>query len=80
MAEEEGTRDFFISLDSTTLSLPSSLSQTIQWAASLHWWEWLLMAKAVILFWILNITIVLPSIFMQVGGEAGEGWRDGMTG
>lgn len=74
MAEEnEAQRELFISFHPYVLSLPDSLSQAWQWAASLHWWEWLLMTKAVILLWVLNITIILPSIFMQVSEEAERG-------
>ncbi|XP_045134981.1 uncharacterized protein LOC123518307 isoform X1 [Portunus trituberculatus] len=52
----------FISVEPTSLSLP----QVVEWAASLHWWEWLIMAKAILLFWVINITVILPSLYMQV--------------
>ncbi|XP_063872950.1 uncharacterized protein LOC135107213 [Scylla paramamosain] len=59
MAEQE---DVFISVDPA----PLSISQVVEWAARLHWWEWLIMAKAMLLFWVINITVILPSLYMQV--------------
>ncbi|XP_050714678.1 uncharacterized protein LOC126997553 [Eriocheir sinensis] len=65
-AARDVAKDLFISFGSTTISLPPAVSQALMWGAGLHWWEWLLVVKGIVLFWVLNITIVLPSVFMQV--------------
>ncbi|XP_042229503.1 uncharacterized protein LOC121871350 [Homarus americanus] len=43
-----------------------SPSHIIDWMTKFQWWEWLIILKVGFIFWVLNITIILPSIYMQV--------------
>ncbi|XP_045613079.1 uncharacterized protein [Procambarus clarkii] len=51
-----------ISIDTQYLT-PSHI---LDWMAKLQWWEWLLILKVAFIFWMFNVTIILPSIYMQV--------------
>ncbi|XP_042888975.1 uncharacterized protein LOC122264246 [Penaeus japonicus] len=61
--------DVSIQLDFSPISIDTqywTLSHAIDWLINLEWWEWLIILKIGFVFWVLNVTVILPSLYMQV--------------
>ncbi|XP_064117843.1 uncharacterized protein LOC135223305 [Macrobrachium nipponense] len=63
MAEDVSIHlDFGLNID-TEYWTPSHI---YNWLTELEWWQWLIILKVMLVFWILCVTIIIPSIYMQV--------------
>ncbi|XP_047498281.1 uncharacterized protein LOC125045186 [Penaeus chinensis] len=61
--------DVSIQLDFSPISIDTqylTLNHAINWLINLEWWEWLILLKIGFVFWVLNVTVILPSLYMQV--------------
>ncbi|XP_068200472.1 uncharacterized protein [Palaemon carinicauda] len=63
MAEDVSIHlDYVLNIDTEYLT-PSHI---YFWLAELEWWQWVLILKVLLLFWVLSVTVIIPSIYMQV--------------
>ncbi|KAK3884615.1 hypothetical protein Pcinc_011122 [Petrolisthes cinctipes] len=60
------SEDVYIEINLRPLEV--NLSSLTPWDTlmTLTWWQWLLVLKGAFFLWVLMVTIVLPSIYMQV--------------
>ncbi|ROT78929.1 hypothetical protein C7M84_002325 [Penaeus vannamei] len=67
--------DVSIQLDFSPISIDTqylTLNHAINWLINLEWWEWLILLKIGFVFWVLNVTVILPSLYMQIVGTRVE--------
>ncbi|XP_071544065.1 uncharacterized protein [Panulirus ornatus] len=38
----------------------------LDWLSTFQWWQWLLILKFGFILWVFNVTVILPSLYMQV--------------